>query len=46
MYIRILKMTKRELTELACIKASVASKIPWAERSVQGSSPARATNYN
>ena len=34
MYIRILKMTKRELIKLACVKASVVSKIPWAEVSV------------
>ena len=46
MYIRILKMTKRELTELACIKASVASKIPWPEGAVRVQNPARATKYS
>ena len=34
-------MTKREVTKLACIKASVVGKIPWAEGSVRVRVPPR-----
>ena len=42
MYIRILKITKREVIKLACVKASVAGK-SVGQYARAGSSPAQST---